>query len=417
MIEIKEKKDCCGCNACVQRCPKHCISMSEDSEGFLYPSVDVSLCINCGLCEKVCPVINRHGASAPLKVFAAKNPDVEERELSSSGGLFIRLARQVIADGGVVFGVVFDENWQARHVAAETTDGLIPMMRSKYVQSNTGKTFAEAERFLRAGRKVMYVGTSCQISGLRFFLRKDYPNLLAVDVICHGVPSPGVWRKYLDEFRSGAAITARSAAAGKNTVLESSLKPLPVITGISFREKHRSGYGWKKFGFVVWGKSVSKTDKNSVLSSYLFSNNPFMRGFLANIYLRPSCYHCPVKGGTSGADITIADYWGIERVLPDYDDDSGVGLAIVHTDKGLAAFDHAGFDRRETTLDDATVCNKSYWHPVGIPKCRPDFFELLKGNTVEQAVTMCLHVPLCRRVFIRSKRMVRKVVKRLINLH
>lgn len=417
MIKITDKKDCCGCGACVQRCPRHCISMNEDEEGFLYPLADASLCIHCGLCERVCPIINRFEAEGVVQVYAAKNKNLSLRELSSSGGLFIALAERVIDEGGAVFGVIFDEKWEAHHVSATTLEELRPMMRSKYVQSRMEDTFIEAEKFLKAGRKVMYTGTSCQIAGLRHFLRKDYVNLLAVDVICHGCPSPGVWRRYLGELLDSSSETARSAATGKNTVLNRSVKSLSAIADISFREKSRSGFDWQKFGFVVWGKSASRADKNSVLSSYLFNANPFMRGFLANIYLRPSCYSCPAKGGTSGTDITIADYWGIECILPDFYDAGGVGLAIIHTSKGREAFDSAGFDRRETTLDDATACNKSYWHPVGIPKCRQRFFELLKEHTVEQAVAMCLYVPLYKRTLIRTKGMIKKVLKRIMKLY
>lgn len=408
MIKITDKRDCSGCAACAQRCPRHSITMMEDSEGFLYPTVDTTTCIDCGLCEKVCPVINRNDAEKPLRVYAAKNRDKEKRELSSSGGLFIALAEQVIADGGVVFGVVFDENWEAHHVAATTIEELQPMMRSKYIQSRTENTFAETEKYLKQGRRVMYTGTSCQIAGLKKFLRKEYDNLLTVDVICHGVPSPGVWRRYLEEETTKSA---RSAATGKNTVLNRSLKPLSAIADISFREKSRSGYDWQKYGFVVWQKSADKGGQNSVLSSYKFSDNPFMRGFLSNIYLRPSCYACPAKGGTSGADVTIADYWGIENFAPDFYDKSGVGLAIIHTKKGLSAFTVANFETVETTLEEATASNRSYWRSVEQPECRPKFFRMFDSLVyVDIAVDHCLYTPLPIRVL---KKMVRKLKNRL----
>lgn len=246
MIKITEKSECCGCNACVQRCPKQCISMKEDGQGFLYPFVDTASCIDCGLCEKVCPILNPFDTKEPLQVLAAKNKNEDQRLKSSSGGTFILLAEHIIKQGGVVFGARFDTNWEVEHCYAETIEELEPLMRSKYVQSKIGNTYKEAEQFLKDGRLVMFVGTSCQIAGLKRFLRKEYDNLLAVDFICHGVPSPGIWRKYLEEIKS-----SRSEAAGKNTVLSLSLKSVPVITGINFREKQQGGYGWKKFGFVV----------------------------------------------------------------------------------------------------------------------------------------------------------------------
>jgi len=412
MLNIKDKSQCCGCEACVQRCPKQCIVMREDEEGFLYPHVDTETCLECGLCEKVCPVINRGKAQEPLKVYAAKNRDIEKRELSSSGGLFIALAEQVINEGGVVFGVVFDERWEAHHVAATTIEEVEPMMRSKYIQSRTENTFKEAENYLKQGRKVMYTGTSCQIAGLKRFLRKEYDNLLAVDVICHGVPSPGVWRRYLKEELEQSA---RSAATGKNTVLNRSLKSMPEIAGISFREKRRSGFDWQKFGFVVWQKSASEGGQNSVLSSYRLDKNPFMRGFLADLYLRPSCHACPAKGGTSGADITIADYWGIKNVRPDFYDPSGVGLAVVHTEKGGVAFTSVNLDSVETSLDEATADNPSYRSSKGLSNKRGKFFTAFaKGTPIEKIVNDCCKISLTQRIVRKVKSVFKRVLKTVL---
>lgn len=216
MISIKDKKACCGCGACVQRCPKQCITLHEDSEGFLYPVADASVCINCGLCEKVCPVINQHTAHEPLQTFAAKNPNEAVRAASSSGGVFTMLAESVIKSGGVVFGAAFDQQWKVVHTCATTIEGLQKFRGSKYLQSQTNNTFREAETYLRQGRQVLYSGTPCQVAGLKKYLRKDYDNLLTLDFICHGVPSPGVFRTYLrDEI---IRLSARQGG-GKNTVL------------------------------------------------------------------------------------------------------------------------------------------------------------------------------------------------------
>lgn len=223
MIHITDKKNCCGCSACVQRCPKQCIRLEEDTEGFLYPKVDEETCIKCGLCEKVCPILNQADKLPVQEVLAVKNPDDEERMNSSSGGVFLPLAREVINQGGVVFGAVYDESWEVRHVYAEKIEDVYPMMGSKYLQSKIENSFKDAERFLKQGREVLFVGSPCQIAGLRTYLRnKQYPNLLAVDFLCHGVPSPGVWRRYLAETYSGGSLKEKcrlQAAAGKNTVL------------------------------------------------------------------------------------------------------------------------------------------------------------------------------------------------------
>lgn len=253
MIHITDKKNCCGCSACVQRCPKQCILLKKDDEGFLYPKVDEDKCINCGLCEKVCPILNQTEKIQPQEVLAVKNPNEKERMASSSGGVFFPLAREVINQGGVVFGAVYDEKWEVHHVYTEKIEDVYPMMGSKYLQSRIENTYKEAEIFLKQGREVLFVGSPCQIAGLRTFLRnKEYPNLLAVDFLCHGVPSPGVWRRYLAETYGGYNSKEQSrlqVTAGKNTVLLSSLNAKSPIEDIKFRDKEEDG--WKKFRFVV----------------------------------------------------------------------------------------------------------------------------------------------------------------------
>lgn len=173
------------------------IAMIEDEKGFLYHKVDTANCIDCHLCEKVCPVINQDAPRTPQNVYAAKNSDEAIRMNSSSGGIFTILAEQVINSGGVVFGACWDDEWNIKHDSAECVDDLAKFRSSKYQQSVIGDTYIKAEQFLKAGRKVMYTGTPCQIAGLKHFLRKEYDNLLAVEVICHSVPSPGVWQQYL----------------------------------------------------------------------------------------------------------------------------------------------------------------------------------------------------------------------------
>lgn len=408
MINIIHKQDCCGCAACVQRCPKHCISLKEDEEGFLYPQVELDKCIDCHLCEKVCPQITPPDKIPPLEVLAAKNRNENERMASSSGGVFIALVKKVISSGGVVFGAVFDENWEVKHTYAETLDGVRPMMCSKYLQSRIGNSFSDAERFLKEGRNVLFCGTPCQITGLRRYLRKVYPNLLAVDFLCHGVPSPGVWRSYLNET---FGISARRAAAGKNTVLSSSLKSIPVITGIGFRDK--KPYGWKKFSFVVRGESASKADKNSVLLSDIHRENPYMRGFLADIYLRPSCYNCKCKNGVSQSDLTIADYWGIQQLMPDFDDDKGVGLVLINTEKGRDAFQILDMEVRTSNLKDAMMLNGGFNEQVTPHPKRQLFFNRFRsGEPVSRIVVECLRIPLYRRLV----RKVKNVIKRILQI-
>lgn len=414
MIKIQDKASCCGCSACVQRCPKHCISLQEDAEGFLYPKVDEDVCIDCGLCEKVCPIINRADKIEPLRVLAVKNTDEEERLNSSSGGVFLPLAREVIAKGGVVFGAVYDEQWEVHHVYAEKMEDVYPMMGSKYLQSRIENTYKEAEQFLKQGRGVMFVGTPCQIAGLRTYLRnKQYPNLLAVDFLCHGVPSPGVWRRYLAETYSGDALKNQcrlQAAAGKNTVLLSSLNAKSPIGDIKFRDKCDSG--WKKYRFVVRQKSASKADPNSVLSSDIHYKNPFMRGFLSDIYLRPSCYACKCKNGVSHSDLTIADFWGINQIAPGFDDDKGVGLVLLNTKKGEEYFSGLSMDILPSTLEQAHFYNGGFKENTKAHPKRDKFFSMIDdGKSISEAVSKCLYISVARRIVWRVKRIVMKFIK------
>lgn len=367
MIEITKKEQCCGCSACVHICPKHSISFQEDKEGFLYPKVDLETCVDCGLCDKVCPIINQDPEREPHKVYAAKNNDENIRLRSSSGGVFTFLAEKIIEEGGVVFGARFNENWEVIHDYTDTIEGLEPFRGSKYVQSAIGESYKQAEAFLKAGQKVMFTGTPCQIAGLRNFLRKDYENLLTVDFVCHGVPSPLVWRMYLKEE------IARQGEVGRNSVLTSS-KVVPVLTGVNFRDKST---GWKKFSFVLnFSKASAEGEQNTVLST-VFTDNDYMKAFLSNLSLRPSCYSCPAKAGKSGADITIGDFWGIENVLPELDDNRGLSLLMLHSQRGIEHFISLRCDVSEVNFTEVIMGNSAYQIPVPMPINREFFFSCL----------------------------------------
>lgn len=368
MISIKGKAKCCGCSACVQRCPKQCISLKEDKEGFLYPIVDEENCIDCGLCEKVCPELNLSEERLPLKVYAAKHIDDKIRMKSSSGGVFSLLAEQVIEEGGVVFGARFDEYWEVMHDYTETKDGLAVFRGSKYVQSRIGCAYQQAEKFLKGGRKVMFTGTPCQIAGLKRYLRKEYSNLLAVDFVCHGVPSPKVWRTYLDE-------TIAREGFEKNTVSLHAYNRKKFIRSIEFRLKST---GWKKFSFsLTLAKAVAEGEGNSVFLSSPFYKNAFMQSFLSDFILRPSCYQCPVKSGKSGADITIGDFWGIEKINPQFDDDKGCSLVLDYSN-----FLHkiCAIDLEKMTYQDVLEGNSAIINSAHAPLNRAFYWYCLDRN-------------------------------------
>ena len=366
MIQILDKSQCCGCTACVSICPKQCITMREDEEGFLYPVVDSSHCIDCNLCKKVCPELYPKEMREPLHVYAAKHKNEQVRLASSSGGIFTLLAEKIIDEGGVVFGVRFNNNWDVIHDYTETMEGLAVFRGSKYVQSYMGDCYLKAKSFLEQGRKVMFTGTPCQIAGLKNFLRKDYDNLLTVDVVCHGVPSPKVWQVYLDEI---------ARKGGKNSVLSHPIVEKTEINHIDFRSK---SIGWKKFSFALTlSKATADGEKNTVLLSSVFTENLYMNVFLSNLSLRLSCYACPAKAGKSGSDITIADFWGIEDVLPDFEDDKGISLVLSYSEKGGRWL--AGLDCECIEVDyrSAQRMNPSISSSVSKPINRAFFFRQL----------------------------------------
>lgn len=403
MIHIIDKSQCCGCTACVQRCPKQCITMKEDEEGFLYPTVEHSICINCGLCEKVCPVINHNEPKQPFQVFAAKNRNESQRLQSSSGGIFILLAEYIIKQGGVVFGARFDKNWEVEHGYAETIEELKPLMRSKYVQSRISNTYKEAKQFLKQGRQVMFVGTSCQIAGLKKFLCKEYENLLTVDFICHGVPSPKVWRRYLEEIKS-----EQSEKTKENIVLSSAPKLIRVITDINFREKQLGGYNWKQYGFVVRTKLSPIDSLDSVLLSTNVSDNIYMKAFLQNYILRPSCYSCFAKNGKSKSDITVSDFWGLYLCLPDFDDNKGVCAVFLHSKKGQNIFKLIDTNKIECTFDDG-IRASSYINPADKPIFRNRFwFKFKNGNTIKECLKYAQNPSLLVRIISKIRRTILK---------
>lgn len=345
MIKINDKETCCGCGACVQICSKHCITMQSDEEGFYYPSVNIDKCVDCGLCNNVCPMLNQNQAHSPIISLAYKNPNEITRLKSSSGGLFIELANCVIEQHGVVFGVTYDADWMPVHSYADDKEGIKTFMGSKYVQSRIRNSYADAKRFLREGRMVLFSGTPCQIAGLKTFLRKEYDNLITIEIMCHGVPSPGIWKDYIKKI-------CPNGIDGQNTVLPS-LNDMPLIDGISFRDKSN---GWSKYGFVVYGKSTSKADQNSVLlSKHIIikqwsKENPYMQAFLSNVILRPACFNCQHKSGKSGADFSIGDFWSVDSYKPEMNDDKGVTLAYVLSQKGKEFLRKTGICYEELPL-------------------------------------------------------------------
>lgn len=365
MIKITDKSSCCGCEACRNVCPRQCITMQEDREGFVYPEVDATACVDCGLCEMVCPVLHPGQRRLPVEAYAARNRDESVRLASSSGGVFTRLAEWILDRGGVVFGARFNEKWEVVHDYAETREVLARFRGSKYVQSRIGDTYRQAERFLKEGRMVLFTGTSCQIAGLKRFLRREYENLLAVDVVCHGVPSPKVWRRYLNDLTEGMPES---------------------ISSVSFRDKQE---GWRNFSLKV--ECENKIHRENLRIDLFF------KLFLKNLTLRPSCHSCPSKGGRSCSDITLGDFWGIERVDPAFDDDRGCSVVLVYNPAWRPILE--GIDIRRVTYDQVLPGNPSIEYPVKPSINRKYLFRLLnQGRRVVDIHRLCFDPTFVRRV-------------------
>jgi coenzyme F420-reducing hydrogenase beta subunit len=347
--------------------------MRADAEGFLYPHIDASKCVNCGLCQKACPSINPANARHPRSVYAAMAKDDVLRLASSSGGVFSLLASDILSKGGVVFGAAFNHgDWHVYHRPVETEVDLAELRGSKYVQSDVGDCYRQVKAYLDAGRKVLFSGTPCQIAALNKFLAmymgtpKD--NLLLVDVVCHAVPSPLAWRKYLEKRAS--------------SIYPDRVGGLRDIRRISSRRKD---CGWKRFSL-----SLSFANDKEYLS--VFSDDPFMRGFLAELYNRPSCHNCPCKNLRSGSDITIADFWGVAKQLPEMDDDKGTSLVIVNTEKGAESFSgisHA-INYKVAQFDDAVKSNGAVARSTIPHRNRSRFFRNVNKSDFDVLVNRML---------------------------
>ncbi|MEI6131718.1 MAG: Coenzyme F420 hydrogenase/dehydrogenase, beta subunit C-terminal domain [Bacillota bacterium] len=345
MIELARKEDCCGCFGCKSICPESCIEMNPDSEGFNYLEIDVSRCTNCGQCNKVCPMNKKRAPKKNPKVYAAWNLDDETRLKSSSGGVFSLLAKEIIDQNGVVFGAAFDENMKLSHSFVEDYDGLNRFRGSKYIESTVGTSFIEAKAFLKEGRKVLFSGTPCQISGLKHFLKKEYDNLLTVDLVCHGVPSPEVFNKYKQNMER----THNSK-----------------VVNIEFRNKNN---GWKSSAI-----EVEFEDGKKYLNSIRKDN--YMFGFLRNIYLRPCCHECQFTGVSRIADITLGDFWGVGKKKPELDDDKGTSIVLLHSEKGSNFFEQLGerIFMEKANVEDAIIYNPAINSPAYMNFKRNRFF-------------------------------------------
>ena len=381
-MEIIPKKECVGCHACFNACPTGAISMDSDEKGFKTYSIDKDKCIKCGKCKRVCPVLNNKEITNEIKAYACINNNEDERIKSSSGGVFSLLAKNILNKEGVVFGAQYDNEWNVIHNYIENYGDIDKLRGSKYVQSTIGSSYKKAREFLEEGRFVLFTGTPCQIEGLKGYLEKDYDNLITQDVICHGVPSPKVWKKYREYRRK---------------------KDREEPQNILFRNKDN---GWNTFNVKFdYGKNSYKKNQQ---------NDLFMQSFLRNTILRDSCYKCHFKKKNRLSDITLADFWGINRILPDFNDNKGTSLVIVNSKKGEKIFKEIESDMmyKEVDLLQAIKYNLAMIESAKMDPKRNEFFENIENYDFDKLVKKYTSRPkLYIRMINKSKAIIKIIFK------
>lgn len=358
--------------------------MEPDYEGFLYPQVDKEKCVRCHLCETVCPVCNKDSREKTVEAYAAYTKNADTLHNSSSGGIFSEIAEYILKQNGVVFGASFSEDFTVKHTLIESIDNLEILRGSKYLQSDMNSCYVQAKQMLDAGRLVLFSGTPCQVEGLIMFLKRDYSNLITQDVICHGVPSPLVWKKYI-------------------AWLETSMNSRIVYA--NFRDKKD---GWSDFGLRIGFSNGMEYRKR-------LTEDIFMQGFLENIYLRPSCYCCHFKTMHRASDFTLGDFWGVRHVCPQMEHSDGTSLVWLNTEKAKKIW---------TELENKVICEKvdllksikyniAAVESVSIPKKREQFFTLMESSTIHKAVRDALpQVSATKKIARKAKIIINKICHR-----
>lgn len=361
MNNICEKHLCTGCGACFNKCPQNAISMQENEEGFLYPEIDSEKCINCGLCQKTCPICSATFENNIVKTCYAVNTSTEIRlNKTSSGGVFSIIAEYIIKNNGYVCGSTIDNHGIVKHIIINKSEDIIKLRGSKYVQSDMGNCYKEIKNLLDKNEFVFFVGTPCQVSGLKLFLQKDYDKLLTADLICHGVPSQKVFNKYLEELN---------------------LDEDEEILEINFRDK--------KFDWGDYSLSVKTNKRTSLRIKY---EDSFLRAFLESLSLRTSCGSCKFARIPRQGDLTLADFWNIKKVDRSFYDKKGTSLVLLNNEKSKTIFKKikSNFKKcKEFPLNksDNTFTQKS--NSTILSPNRNKFFELLKNNSLEDTVRLC----------------------------
>ena len=360
MIKITNKRNCCGCSACKSICPKHCITMKEDNEGFLYPEINHEFCIDCKLCEKVCPVQNVLQGKGIKSIYTICSKDKENLIESASGGSFVPLAEYVIDQGGVVFGAAYDNHMQLKHQYTESKHDIKKFRGSKYIQSEIDDSFDKVKFFLKKGRIVLFSGTPCQVQGLYNFLNTNINNLITLDFVCHGVPSPKVFRKYIEYIEN---------------------KYKAQVKDYKFRTK--------KYGYTGYSYSKSiLSNGRSVWADNEDKYTQFMtKSFFAEITSRPSCSKCAFKSKNHISDFTVFDCWHWKQLSKNIDGKMGATTMIINTLKGKMIFNEIKnhFIYENSNIETAIKLDGiSMLYSIPANRKRNDFFRSLDKMTIPQ---------------------------------
>lgn len=390
-LKTLDKYECCGCTACKQVCAKGAISMVQDNEGFSYPVINKNLCVNCGLCEKVCAFAQpQYTNSKSPAVYATHLKDTEERKKSSSGGIFYAIAKWIIAQGGIVYGAAFNNELQLSHIGVDNLNDLEKLRGSKYLQSALGNTYKEVKELLKLGRWVYFVGTGCQVAGLKAFLRKQYPTLVTSDLVCHGTPSQKLFNMHIDYL---------------------SKKVNGKIINYNFRNNRQ----WGVNETYTYRKNEKEIDVNTgdfALSPYLFQ---FMYAFT----YRKSCYNCQYTRIPRQGDVTLADYWGVKEFFPDIDAKTGVSLVLVNSEQGKKIWNEikCNCNYYESKVEDGAKNNANLVMQTKEPKIRQDIYEKIEKEGYD-SIAATLFVPAnYRRIKIKqliTDCLIYKLAKRLL---
>lgn len=384
--DLPSPEKCTGCGACAEKCARDAIAMSADNNGYMHPLIDTEKCVGCLACQKVCPVMGESVGVNDMQIcYAARCTDVELRRKSSSGGMFSLIAEDVLRRGGVVYGASFDTGSQSvKHVRINDASGIGVLRGSKYVQSFVGGVYKSLLSDVKAGRLVLFSGTPCQIAAVRSLVGNGCRNILLVDVICHGVPSPALFGKLLNEIKI-------ELGCGSETQFDN----------VAFRDKT---YGWRKRDVFV---TIADVQKRGTIAG-----RAYCKAFLSKLSIRASCERCGFNNGHSGADITLGDFWGVERIYNDWNDDTGTSIVILHTEKGLGAFRRLDVESREVPLKAAVKANPSYWAARKPSRKRQRFMALIGSRSISEAYEVAAKQH-CVEVFATvCKKLLRRCIKR-----